>query len=290
MVTDDESVHERVVRGVLRLASEMDLNESPPAMGQRIHRLIRQTTNKRDPYQLVKEQSNRFALQLLPWMRQKVLEATNRFQMAVRLAVAGNILDFGVQPRFEEDRVMSLIDKTLREAIDTNAVKRLQADLKSANRVLYIADNAGETVFDRLLIEQMPRQKLTFVVRGSPVINDATMADARACGLTEVAEIIDNGSDAPGTILADCSPDFRERFAQADLVISKGQGNYETLSDQDGVMWFLLKAKCPVIARDIGCPVGEVVLIRHEGTNQGASGRRRVCPEEAVAHPGGSAR
>jgi uncharacterized protein with ATP-grasp and redox domains len=115
-----------------------------------------------------------------------------------------------------------------------------------------------------LLIEQIPIEKVTVVVKGSPVINDATMEDAVVAGLPQIVEVIDNGSDAPGTILESCSQDFRRQFDKADLVIAKGQGNYETLSDVDKNIFFILKAKCPVIARDLGCGIGEMILRRSE--------------------------
>ena len=139
-----------------------------------------------------------------------------------------------------------------------------QAALGRASRILYLADNAGEIVFDRLLIERMPPGKVTVGVRGFPVINDATMKDAEDTGMTELAEVIDNGSDGPGTILDDCSQSFRDRFDEADLIIAKGQGNYETLSEVDKDIYFLLKAKCAVIARDMGCQEDDMILKRSE--------------------------
>jgi len=111
-----------------------------------------------------------------------------------------------------------------------------------------------------LLIEQLPAEKVTVVVKARPVINDATMEDAKVAGLTEIVEVIDNGSDVPGTILESCSQTFRNRFAKADLIIAKGQGNYETLSDVEKNIFFILKAKCSVIAKDLGCEVGEMIL------------------------------
>ena len=135
----------------------------------------------------------------------------------------------------------------------------------------FLKDNAGEIVFDRLLIERLPPGKVTVAVRGFPVINDATLADAEGAGIHEVAEVIENGSDAPGTILDDCSESFRDRFDKADLVIAKGQGNYETLSEVDKDIYFLLKAKCPVIARDIGCQEGAMILKRSK--SMAASGK-----------------
>ncbi len=115
-------------------------------------------------------------------------------------------------------------------------------------------------MFDRLLIEILPREKITFVVKASPVINDATLEDARVVGIADIVEVTDNGSDIPGTILRDCSPSFRERFENADLVISKGQGNYESLSDTEKSIFFVFKAKCPAITMDIGCEIGSMIL------------------------------
>ncbi|MCK5255186.1 MAG: DUF89 family protein, partial [Deltaproteobacteria bacterium] len=121
-------------------------------------------------------------------------------------------------------------------------------------------DNAGEIVFDRLFIEQLPREKVTYVVRGEPIINDVTIEDAREVDMFELVDVIDNGSDAPGTILETCSHEFQKRFASSDLVIAKGQGNYETLSDINKRIFFLLQVKCPVIAKDIGFEVGSFVV------------------------------
>jgi uncharacterized protein with ATP-grasp and redox domains len=148
--------------------------------------------------------------------------------------------------------------------VDPDAAAALRRAVAGADRILYLCDNAGEIVFDRLLIEVLPSEKITAVVRGTPVINDATLEDARATGLTEVVRVMDNGSDAPGTLLETCSPAFRDCFAAADLIIAKGQGNFETLSETRGKrIFFLLKVKCPLIARDIGEPTGRLVVKPH---------------------------
>ena len=259
-VTGDEAVQERVIRKVLQAAGEMDLRRSPPAMGQVIHRLIREATGNPDPYREVKERLNRLALELYPRLRQQVEEAANRLEAAVRLAAAGNVIDLGVKSGIAEAEISGAIEDSLDAPLDKAAVERLGRAAEAAGRILYIGDNAGEIVLDRLLVEQLGPGKVTFAVRGSPVINDATMADAEASGMAKLVEVIDSGSDAPGTILEDCSTAFRQWFADADLVLAKGQGNYETLSDANKPVFFLLKAKCPVIARHIGCPAGSLVL------------------------------
>ena len=261
MVTDDEAVHEQLLREVLRAASEMDLRRSPPEMGQYVHRLIRELTGRDDPYRDVKDRFNRAALEIYPRLKARVEDSSNPLETAVRLAIAGNVIDLGVNSRVEEQDVREAIDHALNASLDGD-VEAFGEAVWGARDTLYLADNAGEIVFDRLLIEQLPPEKVTVAVKGSPVINDATMTDAEATGLTGLVEVIDNGSDGPGTILEDCSEAFRRRFDRAGLVIAKGQGNYETLSAAEKDIFFLLKAKCPVIARDLGCQVGSLVLRR----------------------------
>ena len=264
MVTDDSAVQERILRRVLRMAGDMNLLDSPPAMGQKIHRLIREIGENPDPYLEVKERCNQFAMELSPWVQARIQEAEDPFEVAVRCAVAGNILDFGVHASLDEEEARKTVYEVLHVPIDMDALRRMKLEVDEAQRILYIGDNAGEILFDRFLIEQFSPGKTVYAVRSFPVINDATRVDAEAVGLTEVARVIDNGSDAPGTILDDCSEEFIEVFETADVVIAKGQGNYETLSEVDRPIWFLLKAKCPVIARDIGCSVGAVLVLARD--------------------------
>jgi hypothetical protein len=262
LATEDEQIHEEVVRGVLRLASDLDMSRSPPVIGQQIHRLIRKLTGSDDPYRQVKGRFNNLALRLYPDLRSWIMNSGNPFETAIRLAIAGNIIDLGVKTSIQESEIEGVIRDCLTTDFDGLEVKAFGDAVSKAERVLYLADNAGEIVLDRLLIEQLPAEKVTVAVKGSPVINDATMEDALLAGLPKIVEVIDNGSDAPGTILQTCSQSFRDRFEDADLIIAKGQGNYETLSGADKNIFFILKAKCPVIARDLGCEVGRMILRR----------------------------
>ena len=260
LATDDEQIHEKVVREVLRLSADLDMSQSPPEIGQKIHRLIRSLVGSDDPYYRVKKQFNSLALKLYPDLRKQIISSNDQFETAVRLAIAGNIIDFGVKSSLSESEVKKTINDSLSSYLDPEQVLNFKNAVIEAEKILYLADNAGEIVFDHLLIEQLPIEKITVVVKGSPVINDATIDDANVVGLGRIVEVIDNGSDGPGTILETCSQSFRNRFEDADLIIAKGQGNYETLSDLDKNIFFILKAKCPVIARDLGCEVGEMIL------------------------------
>lgn len=261
MVSTDPAVHERIVREVLRWAGEMELDEPPPVLGQRIHRRLREITGVEDPYRAAKDHQNRMAMDLMPDMKSEVVSAEDPLMAAARLATAGNVIDMGVNGKVTESDVRQALHQALAEPLDGEWSDFRQAAAQ-ARSILYLADNAGEIIFDRLLIEQLSPERITLAVRGAPVINDATMADARAVGLHEIVEVIDNGSDAPGTILEDCNQDFTRRFAEADLILAKGQGNFETLNDEPRDIFFLFRAKCPVIAAHIGLPVGTHVLAR----------------------------
>ncbi|MBW2108952.1 MAG: DUF89 family protein [Deltaproteobacteria bacterium] len=259
MVSADVTIHEQILREVLRWSSEMDMDQSPPAMGQRIHRRLREITGVRDPYRAAKDLQNQIALDVVRDLEARVKAASDRLAIGVSLAIAGNVIDLGVTGTLTLSEIQESVSRALEEPF-TGDLEALRAALAKAKRILYLADNAGEIVFDRLLIEQLLPAQVAVVVRGAPVINDATMEDARTVGLPEIAEVIDNGSDAPGTILEDCSLDFKRRFTEAGLIIAKGQGNFETLSDERRPIFFLFKVKCPVVASHVGLPVGTPVL------------------------------
>ncbi len=260
--SDDPSVHERVLREVARAVSTMDMSRTPPEMGQLIHRVIREETGIDDPYAAVKRQFNDLVLELYPDLKERVSSADDPFEVAVRLAIAGNIIDFGGGRSADAADVERSIEESLREPLSGGGLELLRSAVDKSSDILYIADNAGEIVFDRILIEELSPEKITLVVRGRPVLNDVTVEDARAVGLLDMVDVLPNGSDAPGTILDDCSEAVRTRFAKADLVIAKGQGNFETLSGAARPVFFLLRVKCEVLARETGYELGSVVVAK----------------------------
>jgi uncharacterized protein with ATP-grasp and redox domains len=260
MTTADEHIRETVLREALKLAGDMDFRTSPPAMAQQMHRYIRKTTGVEDPYLEKKNHYNKQALSLYPELKEQVENSSDPLETAVRLAIAGNIIDLGVGSTLKEGQVEQTIEKSLKETLDLEALQRFRNEVEKAEDILYLGDNAGEIVFDRLLLEQLPCEKITFVVKGGPVLNDVTIEDAQITGITDLVEVIDNGSDAPGTIINDCSEDFRKRFEQSDLLIIKGQGNFETLNDVKKNRFFLLQPKCSVLAEHLSCKIGSLVL------------------------------
>lgn len=264
LASDDEALQESICRRVMDEMSRIDFHSSPPVMAQRIHRLLRRETGV-DPYREAKTQANRLALSLLPGLEKKVGDSPNPLDTAVRLAIAGNIIDMGVgfHPVFEEKHLFEAIDHALEAPFDGD-IEAFSKAVDNAKSILYLLDNAGEIVFDRLLLKLLPREKIVAVVKGAPIINDATMEDAEKAGLPGLVRVVDNGSDGPGTILQDCSDEFLELFKDADLLIAKGQAHYETLSTEDRDIFFILKAKCPIVAHDLHCQVGDLVLRRSQ--------------------------
>ena len=259
-ISDDEALQGEALRKVLLLLSEINLNLPPPVMAQLIYRTIREVTGVADPFSQEKTNQNIYAHSLVPEIKERYQNYPDLFVKMLRLSIAGNSIDSGVNSDVKREDVLKSIYCSMETHIDMKAVNELRNAITEANVILYLGDNAGEIVFDKLLIEQMPHDKVTYVVRGAPIINDATIKDAQEVKMNELVAVIDNGSDAPGTILDDCSQGFRERFESADLIIAKGQGNYETLSEANKNIFFLLQAKCPVIARDIGCEVGSFIV------------------------------
>jgi len=252
--------NEKKIKQVLDSTGEMiksiSLNATPPETGNLIYKNIRDITLNNDPYKDIKKANINQALKLYPELKKRIQHADDPLLTAIRIAIAGNVMDLGVNKSYNITDDLQTILKQDFAAFDYTHFKK---HLQKAKSVLYIGDNAGETVFDRLLIEEMGKPT-TFVVRDVPVINDCVEEDAIASGLGQVSEIISSGSTAPGTILSLCNSAFIKKFNQADLVISKGQGNYEGLSEVSRPVFFLLKSKCKVIARDLGVNENDIVL------------------------------
>jgi uncharacterized protein with ATP-grasp and redox domains len=237
-VAENEQQQERILRKVLAALSEADLKAPPPAIAQVVHRIIRDETGNTDPYRNVKSNFNKLALAMINKPECNINSADDPFSAAVRLAIAGNVIDCGAKTGLTENGVEKDMKTALSQGI-IGDIDKLRNALESAKSVLYITDNAGEIVFDRPLIDYIGRDRVTVAVRGIPVLNDATMEDAEEAGLTEMVNVIDNGSDAPGTILSDCSQIFLQHFNNADLIIAKGQGNFESLNAVKAPLFFL---------------------------------------------------
>jgi uncharacterized protein with ATP-grasp and redox domains len=219
-----EDAREPVMRRLLVFLSEADYQQSPPVLGREIHRMIRQELNNPDPYLEIKNKYNRMILDIYSDFKKMVITAEDPFDTAMRLAIAGNVIDFGSQHQFE---VMETINRVINAHIATDDSQKLKEDLESAKSILYIGDNCGEIVLDRLFIETIKITNTYFAVRSGPVINDITIDDALMVGMDKIAKIITTGDNSPGAVWETTSNEFKQIFNKADVIISKGQGNLE---------------------------------------------------------------
>lgn len=260
-VTDDQ----RRQLEVMRKAAEALLNkfslEIPPAeVSTYAVWTACEALSCSDPFREEKRHYNRLALEMYPRLKGMVEEAEDRLAAAVKVAAAGNIIDLGILDSVD---IEGTINEIFSRGFAVDHLDALSQRLAEAKRILYLSDNAGEIVFDKVLVEELRRRskEVTFAVKEAPIINDVTLEDALAVGMDEVARVVSTGSGQVGTNLSDCSQEFLEEFRAADLIISKGQGNFETLSEVEGPIFFILKAKCREIAAELGVELGETVLM-----------------------------
>ncbi len=258
MAGADAAAQRAAVRAALTVLEDMPTDATPPRIADEVHRCVRAEVGDGDPYADLKEASTRAALELYPWLTSLVAQAADPLEAAVRVAIAGNIIDVGPSDTVADLR--TTVERVMAAPL-VGDLTELRAELERAPWVLYLADNAGETVFDRVLVEHL-RVPVDYAVKGGPTLNDATRADAEAAGLDRVSRVIDTGYDAPGTDLERSSAEFRRSFESAPVVLAKGQANYESLSEAGPRVFSLLQVKCPVIGADLGVEVGSVVVRR----------------------------
>lgn len=266
LASSDPQIQAAILSQAEHYLVSLNMEESPPVNSIGLYQIISQVSGNPDPFATLKQQSNDLALNLRPKIRGLIQQSDDPLFAAILFAIAGNIIDYGSQQDFD-------LDKALRQCLENqpiiNDYAALCDDLSHAKSVLYLADNCGEIVFDSLLIDQLSAT-ITMAVKGAPIINDATMNDATYCGLDKTYKVISNGTACPGTPLGRCDKEFEKVFKEADVVISKGQGNFETLSEVERPIFHLLTIKCPVVASHAAeakkhpgqIPAGAALLMR----------------------------
>lgn len=252
----DESQQYSVLQQTLIMLQNIRPGANPPEIGYEVHQIIRSIIGVPDPYWDIKKNSTQQAQALYPQLKALVQQSNDPLALALRLSIAGNIIDFAVS-----DQVVDLwetVERVIHQPYAIDDTAAFSDRLKTAEYVLYLADNAGETVFDRVLIETLP-VPVIYVVKDGPVVNDATMEDALAAGLEICSTLMSNGARAASTIISLCSEAFRQRFHDAPLIIAKGQANFETLSDAGNNVFCLLQVKCSMIGAHLDVPVGSII-------------------------------
>jgi uncharacterized protein with ATP-grasp and redox domains len=258
---------EELLREVFTYLSIMDFNITTPEIIGEVFAMIKKHVGNPDPYKETRNHYNTMFLELLPEFEKKIEEAEDSFQLAVRYAIVGNIIDFNPIHNTLLEDIFDCFDKMEDSELAINDSKALKEDILSAKTLLYLGDNCGEICLDKILLKKIkelnPTVKIFFGVRGKPVVNDSIAEDAYAVGIDEYAEIIDNGDGSLGTVLHRTSPEFKEVYNKADVIIAKGQANYECLSEENKNIYFLLMTKCDVIANDIGTPEKKMICMKN---------------------------
>jgi uncharacterized protein with ATP-grasp and redox domains len=247
----------KVIKEVCKTVDSIDLNSAAPMFSSTMQSIVEKTLGTKNPYKKAKEENLRKARRFIKYLEIMVNSSNDRLETALRVAIMGNTIDLAANPKFSIEQEVNRITAN---KIDSEAVRSLREDLKGASIVLYIGDNYEEALFDKILLEQIDAKRLVFAVRSYPILNDITLEDAKNLGIDKVCEVIESGSKIAGTDLNQCTPEFLDLFNKADVVIAKGQGNYETLMEVERPIYFLFKVKCEAIARRSGLPVGASAL------------------------------
>jgi uncharacterized protein with ATP-grasp and redox domains len=262
--TDDEDLIWKVSLAVADAMSKLPRQTRPAQATSIAFRIMREMTGVDDPLREMKRRHNAVAVGLYPELKAMVRESPDPLLMAVYVAVAGNIIDVSTMGIGDLD-VRAEVERVLKKSLTIDHYAFFREDVKRAQSILFVGDNAGEVVFDRVLVEEIGPDKITYVVKGGPIINDATLEDALAAGMDQVTRVITTGDNSVGVDFELASPEFMAAYQEAALVISKGQGNFESFSVAAHHIYFLLQAKCAAVAREFGVPRGSLILMARDG-------------------------
>jgi len=259
LATTDENKQKDIINEICELIPGIPETISPPALSRKIQDITVKHTGIKDPYKDIKEKNYNSTLRFVPYLKTYLESSKFPLEEAVRIAIAGNTIDLGANPDYDID---AEINKLSSNNIILDDFHSFKTDTEKAETIIYIADNLEESIFDKLLIEKLQPKKIIYAVRSQPILNDITLEDIPKTRIGSLCTIIESGSVIAGTILSNCSEEFLKIFNEADVVISKGQGNFETLEDCQREIYFLFKVKCEVIEKYCGHPIGKSILIK----------------------------
>lgn len=243
------------INKVLREIADVKYERTAPYLVAKVMRILKKETKIDDFYIKEKKLFNEKLLSMEQDIEQIINSSKDRFSTAIKIAMAGNIVDFGALDEISFDLVNEIIQKTLENDFNEDLYKKLKEDLSKGKTLLYIGDNAGEIVLDKIFIREItmkyPDVEIYFAVRGKPIFNDVNVEDAYFVGMNNYAKIIDNGTDLPGTDLIEVSDEFKKVFAKADIIISKGQGNFESLPGCGENIYYMFLCKCDLLMKEL---------------------------------------
>ncbi len=258
-----------LLRRVFSYLSKVDYNAitSPELIGE-IFSIIKEETGNQDPYKETRQKYNKMFLERLPVYEKEIEQSKNPFEEAVKYAIIGNVIDFNPIHELTIRDVERHFKRLKGENLEINDASLLQKELETAKTILYLGDNCGEICLDKILLKKIkamnPKVQIFFATRGAAVVNDSIEEDAYLVGIDEVATVVSNGDSSLGTVLSRTSKEFLQIYEKADVVIAKGQANYECLSTEKKNIYFLLMTKCQAIAKDIGALEMKMILKRSD--------------------------
>ncbi len=236
------------MQGVFKILSEADLSESAPVITERIYKLQKEMFGREADFSKIKHTYNQMMLNKEDEVQRKIAASADPLKRAIQYAMTGNYIDFGALDGVEDEKLEELLERSEQNPVDAKEYANLKKDLEKASKLVYLTDNCGEIVLDKILIGQLMRQypqiDITVIVRGKPALNDATLEDAEEAGLSKVVTVIGNGNGITGTWLPEISAEAREKIEEADLILSKGQGNFETLQGCGKNIYYMFLCKC----------------------------------------------
>ena len=259
LITPETKIHEKIIRTLAARVAGMSLEDNPAVLSQHVYDVAAEVSGVIDPYKQLKKETNQKAMELLPRLEELVFQSDDPLKNAVHLAVAGNVIDFGINADMDVEKdVLAIAEQSF--AIDH--LEEFRKQLSPGVKLLYLGDNSGEIVFDRVLLEELLELEadVVFAVKSGPIINDVTMEDAEFTGITGITRVIETGSNDIGVNWEKSSEEFKKIFLEADIILGKGHGNFETLSGSPYNVFSLLKAKCVCVARELGVPLGSIVF------------------------------
>jgi len=260
-ITTDEKKLVEIQHEIMRLMPALSLDMTPAEFSYIVLKEVYKRFKVHDPYKADKHKNNEMMLGVYEKLEKMTDYSANTKLTALKIAAAGNLLDIGIRSDFDMNEIMGRVVEGSFKIDDSD---ELFEDVKKAGNVLYLTDNAGEIVTDKLLITILAKEGITVAVKGGPMLNDATMEDAEEVGLSQVANVISNGSGMLGTVLSDCSEEFIKVYNKADVIISKGQANFESLDGVQKNIYYILTAKCASVARRFGIAIDDAVVLKGE--------------------------
>lgn len=257
----DEKLTRKIVEAVEKMAPGFSFEQSPPEVAVAVYEKMAQIAGKVDLYDEVKKISTYKAQEFVPYLEKEVSESPEALLTATKVAVAGNVIDLAAEYTFD---LHEELEKIFHTDFAVNDFNKLQQRLSASSTLLYIADNAGEHIFDRIYIQTIlslyPNIEIYYMTRGKAIINDVTYEEAKEVGFDTLCHLVNSGVDTPGFVYDRANKVSQELFDSADMIITKGMGNYECLSDvKRENLFYLLKVKCNVVARSLEKNVGDII-------------------------------